>query len=183
MSLPARNVRTQWVIAIASVVLLVAACGNEEASPLPRELLVRTDISGWFDDVTEAWGECDQTAVQNRPAIVLWVEKADAARFNVHYCDGPTEVQCYASFPDFNEPIAHGWASGEGSAQYGYGGCSMSWTRSETTVIDSRLLMRRRTFSREFAAGELDAEACTMTTAATLREPCTDEFQLTATRM
>ena len=138
-----------------------------------------TDISGWFAVTAYATGDCGMTAPSSLGSPYVWVE-FQLSRYVVHACDGTSAADCTGTyFYDFTQPIENGWHAEGGTAFYS-AGCTLTFERTDLTVIGSDL----RAVSLKVQTQSNVAEAqCTLDAARALASPCTYETDLTATRL
>lgn len=157
----------------------VAGCGGNSPTSPDGSTTQITDVSGWYQVTSDLAGPCGATTTDPVPISYVWMERLQNT-FYFHVCDGPTQAQCTGTlFYDFKTPIENGLSAEGGGAVYS-AGCTLTWERTQLTLIGDQLMVH----SLKYALTDSRAEAqCTLDAAGSLQSPCTYQVDITATAL
>jgi hypothetical protein len=154
-------------------------CGSNSPTATPDGSLPITDVSGWYQVTSDMAGPCGATTTDPVPISYIWMERLQNT-FYFHVCSGPTEAECTGTlFYDFISPIENGLSAEGGIASYG-AGCTLTWERTELTLIGDQLMAHSLKYSLLDTRAQ---EQCTLEAASMLKGPCTYQIDITATAL
>jgi hypothetical protein len=161
--------------------LLAAAlvgCGSNSPTATPDGSTPQiTDVSGWYQVTSDLAGPCGATTTDPVPVQYVWMERLQNT-FYFNVCSGPTQAECTGSlFYDFITPIPNGMSAEGGTAFYS-AGCTLSWERTQLTLVGDQLTAHSLKYSVTDTRAQ---EQCTLDAASMLTSPCTYQIDITAT--
>ena len=153
--------------------------GTTRAEATPDASVPTTDISGWYQVTSDLEGDCGSPQPFSLAPAYVWVERRQST-FTIRACSGTATADCTGTlFYDFTQPIDNGWAAEGGSAFYS-AGCTLSWERSQATLVGSELGVKSLRYSINES---IPQSQCVLAAASALTQPCTYEVDLAATRL
>jgi hypothetical protein len=168
--------RQRFKIVLAAIGV-IPACGNSRESASVDATPAVTDISGWYDVISNVGGACGMTTPDPLPPKFVWIDRLQNT-FYVKYCQMPnSQSSCGGSaFPDLNQLTDLG-VSGRGGSAFFSAGCSLSSDHVTATTSAAGLVIKSLTVS--ILGDTTIAESkCTLAAAYALTAPCTAERQI-----
>lgn len=154
----------------------LTACGGGDSEGEGTDAAPKSiDITGQYANVALESGPCGATAPSTLAPPFLTVDSLQTTYY-VRSCQTLGETDCPSIYYDFNTPIENGW-SAEGGSAFFSSECTLSWERSDATLINGIFSVHTLRYQ---ATGSVSEADCTLRSAEALTT-CSSESLLTAT--